>query len=192
MKITNKNSSLNSKYSEILQIFKKHNGYARMKDILARKIHVRDIRKLLKEGIITKVKNGLYRLSDVPIVSNQSFIDLSQAVPSGVICLLSALSYYDLTTFQPSVVSMAIHQKTWKPKIEYPPVEFYYFSTKQFNEGIDEIKINGHKVRIYCPEKTIADCFRYRNKRGIDVVKEGLSEYLKLIQADLATFAFAS
>jgi len=74
---------------------------------------------------------------------------------------------------------MAIYRKSWRPKIEYPPVEFYYFSTKQFKTGIDEIKIKAHKVRIYCPEKTICDCFRYRNKLGLDTAKEGLSEYLK-------------
>ena len=74
---------------------------------------------------------------------------------------------------------MAIRHKSWRPKIKYPPVEFYYFSTKQFETGIDEIKIKGHTVRIYCPEKTICDCFRYRNKLGLDVAKEGLSEYLK-------------
>ena len=125
------------------------------------------------------MKNGLYKLTDIPVISNQSFIDLARAVPEGVICLLSALSYYELTTFNPSIISMAIYRKSWRPKIEYPPVEFYYFSTKQFEAGINEIKIKAHKVRIYCPEKTICDCFRYRNKLGLDIAKEGLSEYLK-------------
>jgi hypothetical protein len=74
---------------------------------------------------------------------------------------------------------MALCRGRRRPKIEYPPVEFYYFSYKQFEEGIDLIKINGKKIRIYCPEKTICDCFRYRSKLGIDTAKEGLSEYLK-------------
>ncbi|NQT67478.1 MAG: hypothetical protein HQ569_07895 [Actinobacteria bacterium] len=74
---------------------------------------------------------------------------------------------------------MAIHRKSWRPKIEYPPVEFYYFSKKQFEAGIDKIKISDHKISIYCTEKTICDCFRYRNKPGLDIAKEGLSEYLK-------------
>ena len=184
MNATNKYSN-NSRYKAIIGFFKGRRGYATMKDIIAEKIHTREIKKLFNEGVIVKVKNGLYRLTEIPVVSSQSFIDLSLAVPNGVISLLSALSYYELTTFQSSIISMAIHRKSWRPKIEYPPVEFYYFSTKQFEAGIDEIKINGYKVRIYCPEKTLADCFRYRNKIGFDVVKEGLSEYLKLKSRDI-------
>jgi predicted transcriptional regulator of viral defense system len=131
------------------------------------------------KGIVIKVKNGLYRLADTPVISNQSFIDLACAVPEGVICLLSALSYHELNTFNSSIIYVAIHRKSWRPKIEYPPVEFYYFSKKQFEAGIDKIIIRGHKISIYCKEKTICDCFRYRNKLGIDIAKGGLSEYLK-------------
>ncbi|GAG79285.1 unnamed protein product, partial [marine sediment metagenome] len=115
----------------------------------------------------------------------QGYIDLAQAVPDGVICLLSALSYYELTTFNPSVISMALCRGRRRPEVEYPPVEFYYFSTKQFKAGINKIKIKAHKIIIYCPEKTICDCFRYRNKLGLDIVKEGLSEYLKRKDRDL-------
>ncbi|KPJ63424.1 MAG: hypothetical protein AMS15_00250, partial [Planctomycetes bacterium DG_23] len=170
---------MNKKYEKIIKIFKVHNGYARTKDIRAEGIHPRDIKNILDKGIVMKVKNGLYRLTDAAVISNQSFIDLARAVPEGVICLLSALSYHELTTFNPSIISMAIYRKSWRPKVEYPPVEFYYFSKKQFEAGIDEIKIKGYKIRIYCAEKTICDCFRYRNKLGLDMAKEGLSEYLR-------------
>lgn len=183
MKISKKD--IDREYLRIIKIFKIHNGYARSKDILAEGIHPRDIKSILEKEIVIKVKNGLYRLADVPVVSNQSFIDLTYAVPEGVICLLSALSYYELTTFNPSIISMAIHRKSWRPKIEYPPVEFYYFSTRQFKAGIDEIGIKGNKIRIYSPEKTICDCFRYRNKLGLDIAKEGLSEYLKRKERNL-------
>lgn len=178
MKISKEDIS-SKKHKKIIKIFKMHNGYARSKDILAEGIHPRDIKCILNKGIVIKVKNGLYRLSDTTVISNQSFIDLACAVPEGVICLLSALSYYELTTFNPSIISMAIHRKSWQPKIEYPLVEFYYFSKKQFEAGIDKINIRDHKINIYCREKTICDCFRYRNKLGIDIAKEGLSEYLK-------------
>jgi len=178
MKIS-KGDAMNRKHEKIVKIFRSHNGYARSKDILAGGIHPRDIRSMLGNELIIKVKNGLYRLTDTPVISNQSFIDIARAVPEGVICLLSALSYYELTTFNPSIISVAIHRKSWRPKIGYPPVEFYYFSTKQFEAGIKEIKNKGYKIRIYCPEKTICDCFRYRNKLGLDMAKEGLSEYLK-------------
>jgi len=174
-----KEDMMNKKNKKIIKIFKTHNGYARSKDILAEGIHPRDIKSILDKGIVIKVKGGLYRLADTLVISNQSFIDLACAVQEGVICLLSALSYYELTTFNPPIISIAIYRKSWRPKIEYPPVEFYYFSKKQFEAGIDKIIIMDQKIRIYCPEKTVCDCFRYRNKLGIDIVKEGLSEYLK-------------
>lgn len=170
---------MNKKDERIYKIFSTRNGFARTKDILAAGIHRRDIRRMRDEGMIIRVKRGLYRLAEIPLISNQGFVDLARAVPKGVICLFSALSYHELTTFSPSIISMAICRGSREPKIEYPPVEFYHFSRKQFEAGINEIKIKGHKIRIYCPEKTICDCFRYRNKLGLDMAKEGLSEYLK-------------
>jgi len=171
--------AMNKKDERIYEVFNERNGFARTKDILKAGIHRRDIKRLRDKGQIVRVKRGFYRLSEVPLISNQGFIDIASAVPEGVICLLSALSYYEFTTFNPSVISVALPRGARKPKIEYPPVEFYYFSTKQFEAGIDTIRIDGHKVRIYCLEKTICDCIRYRNKLGLDVAKEGLSEYLK-------------
>jgi len=176
---------MNKINEKINKVFKKHGGFARTNDILATGIHRRDIKRIRDEGQIIRVKRGLYRLSEIPLISNQGFIDIARAVPEGVICLLSALSYYELTTFNPSVVSMALCRGRRRPKIEYPPVEFYYFSTKQFKAGVDEVKIKGHKIRIYCTEKTICDCFKYRNKLGLDIAKEGLSEYLKLKDRNL-------
>jgi predicted transcriptional regulator of viral defense system len=170
---------MNKKDERIYEVFNERNGFARTKDILKAGIHHRDIKRLRDEGQIVRVKRGFYRLFEVPLISNQGFIDIASAVPEGVICLLSALSYYELTTFNPSVISIALPRGARKPKIEYPPVEFYYFSTKQFEAGVDTIRINGYKIRIYCPEKTICDCIRYRNKLGLDVAKEGLTEYLK-------------
>lgn len=176
---------MNKKDEKIYKIFSTRNGFARTKDILAAGIHRRDIRRMRDEGKIIRIKRGFYRLTEIPLVSNQGFIDLARAVPKGVICLLSALSYHELTTFNPSIISMAICRGSREPKIEYPPVGFYHFSKKQFEAGINEIKISGHKIRIYCPEKTICDCFRYRNKLGLDMAKEGLSEYLKRTDRNL-------
>ena len=176
---------MKKKDSRIYKVFKKHKDFARTKDILAAGIHTRNIKRAREEGQIIQVKRGLYRLAEIPLISNQGFIDLARAVPDGVICLLPALSYYELTTFNPSVISMAICRGSREPKINYPPVEFYHFSKKQFEAGLSKIKIKGHEIRIYNPEKTICDCFRYRNKLGLDIAKEGLSEYLKRKDRDL-------
>jgi len=170
---------MKKKDERIYKVFKKHNGFARTKNILSAGIHSRDVKRARDAGQIIRVKRGLYRLTNIPLISHQGFIDLAYVVPEGVICLLSALSYYELTTFNSSIISMAICRGSRRPKIEYPPVEFYYFSKKQFEAGINKIKIKGHEIRIYNPEKTICDCFRYRNKLGLDIAKEGLSEYLR-------------
>jgi len=176
---------MNKKDERIHKVFKKHKGFARTKDILAAGIHTRNIKRVREKEQVVQVKRGLYRLADIPLISNQGFIDLARAIPGGVICLLSALSYYELTTFNPSVIAMAICRGSRKPKINYPPVEFYHFSKKQFEAGINKIKVKGHEIRIYNREKTICDCFRYRNKLGLDIAKEGLSEYLKRKDRDL-------
>ena len=170
---------MKKKDERIYKVFKKYKDFARTKDILAAGIHTRNIKRAREKGQVIQVKRGLYRLAEIPLISNQGFIDLARAVPGGVICLFSALSYYELTTFNPSVIAMAICRGSREPKIEYPPVEFYHFSMKQFEAGINKIKIKSHEIRIYNPEKTICDCFRYRNKLGLDIAKEGLSEYLK-------------
>ena len=176
---------MNKKDERIHKVFKKHKGFARTKDILAAGIHTRIIKRVREKEQVVQVKRGLYRLADIPLISNQGFVDLARAVPGGIICLLSALSYYELTTFNPSVIAMAICRGSRKPKINYPPVEFYHFSKKQFEAGINKIKVKGHEIRIYNREKTICDCFRYRNKLGLDIAKEGLSEYLKRKDRDL-------
>ena len=176
---------MNKKDERIHKVFKKHKGFARTKDILAAGIHTRNIKRVREKEQVVQVKRGLYRLADIPLISNLGFIDLARAIPGGVICLLSALSYYELTTFNPSVIAMAICRGSRKPKINYPPVEFYHFSKKQFEAGINKIKVKGHEIRIYNREKTICDCFRYRNKLGLDIAKEGLSEYLKRKDRDL-------
>lgn len=170
---------MKKKDERMYEVFKTHKGFARTKDILAAGVHTRNIKRAREKGQVVQVKRGFYRLAEIPLISNQGFVDLARAVPEGVICLLSALAYYELTTFNPSVIAMAICRGSRKPKIEYPPVEFYHFSKKQFEAGINKIKIKSHEIRIYGPEKTICDCFRYRNKLGIDITKEGLSEYLK-------------
>ena len=168
------------KQSQILKITRSQQGYAEYGYFLSKGIHPRDLKKAVDENILIKIKKGLYRLTDIPASSYRGFIDVSFAVTGGVICLLSALEYHGLTTFNPSVVSLAIRRTSRSPQINFPPVELYRFSHDQYEAGISRIKIGPHTVAIYSAEKTICDCFRYRNKLGADVAKEGLSEYLKL------------
>ena len=158
-----------------------------MKDLKASSIHTRDIAHLLQENIIEKVKPGLYRLSNLPQEDNISisFIDVCRAIPKGVICLLSALEFHDLTTFNPSEIYIAIPNSIKGVKIEYPPVRVYYFRDRFYDCGIETVVTSIGEVRIYNQEKTICDMFRYRHKLGEDVALEGLKNYLKRNHADI-------
>ena len=162
------------------RIFKKGVAYITFGEMKKKGIHPRDIARMVKSGDLLAIKRGLYKNPKIDQGANQGLLDLAVAEPRGVICLLSALSYYELTTFNPSAVSMSLPRDARFPKILYPPVEFYHFSEEQFKAGIEEVKIKGIVLKVYSREKTICDCFRYRNKIGLDAAKEGLAEYLKL------------
>lgn len=158
----------------------KHNRYARMKELKKASFQTRDISNLLKEGIIHKIKPGLYRLEEIFDVDGVStgLLDVCQAIPQGVICLISALEFYDLTTFNPSSIYVAVPQPCKIPQIIYPPIKAYYFSKNIYETGIEHIKTRYGTVKIYNREKTICDMFRYRNKLGEDLAFEGLKNYL--------------
>jgi predicted transcriptional regulator of viral defense system len=164
---------------KILDIFHDHNGYATLNDLKNAGVHTDTIRKLIDENVIEKIKPGLYKLVDAPMVAHQGFIDICLAMPKAVICLLSALAYYDLTTFMPSVVMAALPRGSKPARIVYPPVQVYYFSGENYSEYITEIQETTGTFRIYSMEKTIVDCFRYRNKLGEDIAVEGLKRYLE-------------
>ncbi|MDP2209816.1 MAG: type IV toxin-antitoxin system AbiEi family antitoxin domain-containing protein [Bacteroidota bacterium] len=172
---------------KIIKYFRSNMGYARMKDLKKASFQTRDISALLKEGIIERVKPGLYRLVDIKgkDVTNLSMLDVCQAVPKGVICLVTALSYYNLSTFNPSEIYIAIPHATKPLKVNYPPIKYFYFRERFFKYGIDKIETKMGEIKIYNKEKTVCDMFRYRNKLGTDIALEGLKSYLKLKEANI-------
>lgn len=163
---------------EVLNIFRERYGYAYMKDLKAKGIHTDTIRKLQSEGKIEKVKAGLYKLADMPVLTNQGMIDICIAMPEAVVCLHSALSYYELTTTIPSRIMIALPREKKPSKLLYPPVEVFYFSQNMYRSGIKQVQTDNGIFKIFDQEKTIVDCFRYRNKLGKDVAIEGLKNYL--------------
>ncbi|MFA4919285.1 MAG: type IV toxin-antitoxin system AbiEi family antitoxin domain-containing protein [Thermodesulfovibrionales bacterium] len=176
---------------KIIKYFRRHSGYARMKELKKASFQTRDIAHLLQEGIIVKVKPGLYRLANfidiaLPAITinatgytiSVGIMDVCRAIPEGVICLASALELYGLTTFNPSEIYVAIPNASKKPKIEYPPVKIFYFRDRFYRTGIEKIMAGDVTVNIYNMEKTICDVFRYRNKIGEDIALEGLKNYM--------------
>ncbi|MDO9128950.1 MAG: hypothetical protein Q7U34_03700 [Anaerolineales bacterium] len=112
-------------------------------------------------------------------MSNPDLVQVAMRVPAGVVCLISALAFHNLTTQIPHKVYMALPTDVKKPRIDYPPIEVIWLSEKTYSSGMEEHTIEGVKVRIYNREKTVADCFRFRNKIGQDIALEALKDYLR-------------
>lgn len=158
-------------------IFRKHGGQLRMSDAIGYGISRYTLYKMRDNGVVEQISRGLYRLVDLPSISNPDLVTVSLRYPNAVICLISALSFHGITTQIPHEVSVAISRKSRIPSLDSPPVRAYKFSDETFTSGIEKHLIDGVSVQIYSPEKTLADCFKYRNKLGMDIVLEALKFY---------------
>jgi predicted transcriptional regulator of viral defense system len=125
-------------------------------------------------AVLEQLSRGVYRLKELPPLGSPDLVTISTRIPNGVICLVSALAQHELTTQVPHQVYVAVERGSEPPRVDYPPVRLFWFSGPAFHEGVEVKKLDGLPVRIYSPEKTIADCFKYRNKLGMDVVLEAL------------------
>jgi predicted transcriptional regulator of viral defense system len=164
----------------IVKFVKSHGGYARMGEFKESRFSTRDIARLVEDGELEKIKTGLYRLAEMSISSEEymEMVDVCHAYPKAVVCLASALSFYDLTTFNPQKISIALPHNNRAPKMTHPPLRTYFFSDGFYGWGIATIKRKYGEIRVYEPEKTICDTFRYRKKLGEDMAMESLRNYL--------------
>lgn len=165
---------MRQKRRDLIPYFKTHGGIVRFSSILKAGFHPDELNTLVKEGKVEKIARGLYRLTHYAFGSHPDFVIASLQAPKGTICLLSALAFHEATNEIPHVVDIAIPAGARANKIKYPPVRFYRFALKAWGSGIEEHRIEGHKIRIYGLAKTIADCFKFRNKIGINVARETL------------------
>lgn len=146
------------------------------RDLAEAGIHRQVLTRLVKEGVIERVARGVYRLAEQPITENHGLAVAATAVPQGVICLLSALQYHGIGTQLPSEVWMALDRRAWRPKLTWPPLRIVRFTGEALTAGVENHTIEGRTVKVYAVAKTLADCFKYRNKIGIDVSVEALRE----------------
>jgi predicted transcriptional regulator of viral defense system len=163
---------------KLLRLIKKA-GVLRARDLDEHGIPRTYLRFLQDEGLIRRVGRGLYVAEGVDATEDHSYAEAAKAVPHGVICLLSALRMHDLTTQAPFEVWLAIDVKARKPKVEYPPLRVVRFSGAALTAGGEVRKVEGVEVKLYSPAKTVADCFKFRNKIGLDVALEALRESLR-------------
>jgi predicted transcriptional regulator of viral defense system len=172
-------------FENALDIFRKHNGILRTGQAKKLGIDQPILIQMCEEGLLAKEARGLYRLADLPPLSNPDIVQVAMRVPNSVICLISALNFHQLTTQIPYRIYIAVPQKNKTPRIDYPPLDIVYLSKKPYFAGIEEHILDGVSVRIYSREKTIADCFKFRKKIGLDIALEALKDYLRQPNRDI-------
>lgn len=160
-----------------IKVFKTHGGIMRTKSVLEAGIHTSILYSMKEKGIVEKLAHGLYHLVGTPMGDYPDLIQVSVKAPNSVIALISALAFHEITTQIPHDVYISIERNARKPKLEYPPIKVIINSQKASSVGIETHEINKVKIRIFSPEKTIVDCFKYRNKIGLDVAIEALKLY---------------
>ena len=164
-------------------------GILRTRDVIAKGIPRVTLTRLEQAGSLDRIGRGLYSLPGTDISEHHALAAASKRVPQGIVCLLSALRFHGMTTQQPFEVWMAVDQKARRPAVDYPPLRIVRFAGAAMTEGIQSHKIEGVPVRVTEPARTVADCFRYRNKIGIDVAIEALRDYRRLGKGSLDALA---
>jgi predicted transcriptional regulator of viral defense system len=178
----------------------KQQGMARLSELAKAGVTAATVSRMKQKGLIVQLGRGLYQLPDASTDANHSLAEAAKLVPKGVVCLTSALAFHGLTDTIPSRVWMAIGPKDRRPRADDPPLQFVRFGQKVLNAGIKEHRIEGVRVRIYSPAKTVVDLFRYRRSAGrryqkspgLNLALEGLREALrrrKTTAAEIARYA---
>lgn len=132
--------------------------------------------RLTAAGLLEKVGRGLYRLPDTHVSEFESLSAIASKAPQAVFCLLTALQFHELTTQLPRQIWIAMPRGSHPPRIEYPPVKMVQFTGDAYSAGTDEVERDGVRLRVYSVAKTVVDCFKHRNKIGLDVALEALQD----------------
>lgn len=165
---------MKTKEQALMDYFKRNRGIRRFSEVVKEGFDPKYLRSLIQKGQVEKMAHGLYRFRNSEALSNPDLVTVALRSPKGVICLISALSYHHATDEVPHSVYVAIPRGFRANKIDYPPVQYFRFSEKAWKAGIETYTIDGQHVKIYNLAKTIADCFKYRNKIGLNVARDAL------------------
>ena len=159
----------------ILQLARKR-PLLRARDLAQAGLPTMALTRLVSAGQLERVARGVYSLPNQPISENRSLAEVAIQVPRGVICLVSALRVHDIGTQAPHEVWLAIPHQMLSPRLSQPALRVIRMSGPSLTEGIDRLKVDGVEVPVFNAAKTIADCFKFRNKIGLDVALEALRE----------------
>jgi predicted transcriptional regulator of viral defense system len=157
----------------------KGRGMLRLRDFVADGIGPETLARMIREDVVVRRSRGVYQLRAAKMNAAHVLAEATMVVPKGIICLISALQFHELTLQMPSTVWMAIERTAWRPKIDYPRIRFVRFPGSALTDGVSRHRIDGVDVAVTDPARTVVDCFRYRTKVGLDVAMEGLREGLR-------------
>lgn len=166
-----------TKAAALLRLARK--GPVRARDLDAAAIPRAYLRRLCERGLLEQVDRGLYRLADAPVTELHSIAQVGKRVPHAIVCLLSALQIHGLTTEVPHAVWVLIDRQARMPKLSYPKLKVVRASGAAREHGVQSQAVEGVRVRLTTPAKTVADCFRYRQHVGLDVALAALRDYLR-------------
>ena len=173
-----KTSTLSPQEREVLDLAQSK-GVLRARDLAARGYPRSALSRLMKKGFLQRLSRGLYSVVQAEITEHQTLTEVAKTYPDAVVCLLSALLFHNLTTQLPRRVWLAVDNKAWAPRKGPVRFEVVWLTGRSFSEGIEIHDIHGVPVRVYNPAKTVADCFKFRNRVGTDVAVEALRETLR-------------
>ena len=164
---------------DTIEAFRSNGGLLRTMQALDLGIHPRTLYRLRDEGILDCISRGVFRLSELPPLTNPDLVTVALRIPKAVVCLVSALAHHGVTTQIPHEVQIAVPRGTKKPKLDYPPIQVHQFTGAALTDGVDAVEIDGISVQIYSLAKSVADCFRFRSTLGTDVAVEALQEAIR-------------
>ena len=175
----------NVRMANYKKIFAAHNGILRAATAIELGVPKHVLYEMVETGELVREAQGIYRLSETDPLGNPDLVNLSLRVPKAVFCLISALYFHELTTQIPHSVYFALPRDVKTPKIQYPPIWVFHYSHESYQAGVVEHDLDGVKAKIYDREKTIADCFKFRQKVGMDVAIEAVKDYLRQPKMDV-------
>ena len=164
-------------------------GIARLTEFMDAGVTAATVGRMVRAGDLNRLARGLYQLPDAPLDANHSLAEAAKRVPRGVVCLVSALAYHELTDQLPRAVWMAVGTKDWMPKEGKPAMRIVRFTDALLTDEVVTVCIENVPVKVFGVAKTIADCFRHRRKVGLTVALEGLQEALLQRKASPAEIA---
>jgi predicted transcriptional regulator of viral defense system len=165
--------------AERVDAFAQKHKFVRPRDLKALSVSRSHLWHLTKAGKVERVGRGLYRARDTEISEYETLLEVFKRIPHGVLCLSSALRFHELTTENPFEVWIALKRGAWTPKMEYPPIRVAHFSKAPFEFGIERRSVAGGELRVYSPAKTVADCFKFRSRIGMETAIEALRSCIR-------------